>query len=43
MKDKNDCIEANKKRDYWGTEDYNPDMDFSHCLQSEPTDEYGTV
>jgi len=43
MRDKDDWSEANRNRDYWGTKDYSPDMDFSHCKQSEPTDEYGTV
>lgn len=27
----------------WGEKNYKPDMDFSLCKQSEPTDEYGTV
>lgn len=43
MRDKDNWIEANRNRDYWGTKDYNPDMDFSHCKQSAPTDRYGTV
>lgn len=34
---------ANKERNRWGTKNYKPDMDFSHCMQSEPTDKYGTV
>lgn len=43
MRDKDNWAEANRNRDYWGTKDYSPDMDFTHCRQSEPTDEYGTV
>ncbi len=43
MRDNDNWAEANRTRDYWGTKDYSPDMDFSHCKQSEPTDEYGTV
>jgi len=27
----------------WGDKDYKPDMDWSLCKQSEPTDEHGTV
>ena len=30
-------------RKEWGTKNYNKDMDFSLCQQSEPTDTYGTV
>lgn len=30
-------------RESWGEKNYNKDMDFSLCKQSEPTDEYGTV
>lgn len=43
MKKKNDWIEANRTRDYWGTKNYSPDMNFSHCKQSEPTDKHGTI
>lgn len=43
MRDKDNWIEANKNRDDWGTKDYSPDMDFSHCKQSKSTDKYGTV
>lgn len=42
LRDKDDWVEANRNRDYWGTKDYSPDMNFSHCKQSEPTDEHGT-
>ncbi len=43
MKDEDNWAEANRNRDSWGTKDYSPDMDFTHCMQSEPTDEHGTV
>jgi len=42
MRDKDNWIEANKNRKSWGTKNYSPDMDFSQCMQSEPTDKYGT-
>ena len=37
-----DWASANKDRGSWGTKNLKSDMDFSHCLQSEITDEYGT-
>jgi len=43
MRDKDNWAEANRNRDYWGTKNYSHDMDFSHCMQSEPTDKHGTV
>ncbi len=30
-------------RESWGEKNYKPDMNFSLCKQSEPTDKYGTV
>ncbi len=41
--DPDDWKAANKERTIWGTKNYSPDMDFSHCMQSEPSDVYGTV
>lgn len=35
--------EANKDRGSWGTKNYKPDMDWTHCKQSEILDEHGTV
>jgi len=43
MRDPDNWAEAHKNRDSWGTKNYKPDMDFTHCLQSEIDDEYGTV
>ena len=43
MRDKDDWVEANRLRGSWGTKNYSHDMDFSHCMQSEPTDKHGTV
>ena len=43
MNDPNDWKKANSKRESWGTHKYKPDMDWTHCMQSEPTDEHGTV
>lgn len=31
-----------RDRESWGDKAYKPDMDFSLCKQSEPTDKYGT-
>jgi len=31
-----------REHESWGTKPYKPDMDWSLCQQSEPTDEHGT-
>ena len=43
MRDKDNWVEANRNRDHWGTKNYSPNLDFSHCMQAESTDKYGTV
>jgi len=43
MRDKDDWVEANRNRDYWGIKNYSANMDFTHCMQSELTDKHGTI